>query len=305
MPVPVTISTPNPDQIPAVCRVLFRHLPEPERSLRSARVSQLFASGEFDPKELLFAEVDGELLGAGFVHLEPGNQASVWLPGVLAGPHRDTIETALAEAYRSRFLTHGVKFGQLLLPESASSCPPALEQIGFRFVTRLEYLLRRLTHRDRTDPSATGLTVIPVEESRIPGELLLATYEGSRDVPELNDTRSIAEILAGYGSHQPDNPIQWYRLEHDAQPVGVLFVLVLKVQPEVVELGYVGLVPEARGHGLGRQAVEWVIQWAARTGAGCLSVTVDERNTPAVQLYRQQRFTVVERQSVYLWKPEW
>lgn len=297
----LTITTPRRDQIPAACRALFPSLSEPERSTRCAAVAQLFASGVFDPAELLIAQEGEQVVGAGFVHQEPGKQASVWSPGAIAGPRRDAIVTALAGAYRRRFLEQDTQVAQFLQPDTVPGCP-ALEHIGFRFITRMEYLARRLTLPDRTPSPEGELRFVPVDDTQTIGTILVSTYEGSLDVPELNDTRTADEILLGYATHSDDAPPRWYRIDHGTQPIGVL-MLSPGNRPDIVDLGYLGLVPLARGKGLGKPVVAGIIGLAARMGTEWLTVSLDERNTPASKVYRRHRFGPLTRQCVYLWKP--
>ena len=61
-----------------------------------------------------------------------------------------------------------------------------------------------------------------------------------------------------------------------------------------------GLVPEFRGRGWGRQIARYA-QWTAR-GAGVerLLVAVDATNRPAEKVYRSAGFEIWERRSVFL-----
>ncbi|MCZ2344348.1 MAG: GNAT family N-acetyltransferase [Bacteroidales bacterium] len=300
------LTSPRHDQLPGVCRLLFSALAEPERTARRTAAVEWFGSDAFDTTELLIAQdmtqEEERVVGAGFVHQEPGRQASIWVPVAIAGPRRDAIIVALAEAYRARFLAQGTQVAQLLLPETGPNCPPALEQIGFRFVTHMEYLARRLTLSDRTATIGEDYQLLPVDSVQAVGTLLVATYKDSLDIPELNDTRTVDEIVLGYTTpaHQP--PARWYRIDHGRQPVGVL-MLNPGDQLKMIDLGYLGLVPSARGRGAGKQVVAGVIGMAARMGMEWLTVSSDERNIPAGKVYRQSRFGILTRQRVYLWKP--
>ena len=54
-----------------------------------------------------------------------------------------------------------------------------------------------------------------------------------------------------------------------------------------------GVVAEARGHGVGRQLVEHAIAFLQTRQAGYLTLFVDEVNAPAVALYRCTGFVAV------------
>jgi ribosomal protein S18 acetylase RimI-like enzyme len=126
---------------------------------------------------------------------------------------------------------------------------------------------------------------------------LLETYEGTLDCPELNGTRTSAELVpetAQAGEHylaydptRPDNP------------VGVVS-LAVGAEPGAVDLSYVGVVPSARGRGYGSALVAFAIAEAARHRAGAVIVSVDARNGPALRLYRRHGFVETERRGVWL-----
>jgi len=57
-----------------------------------------------------------------------------------------------------------------------------------------------------------------------------------------------------------------------------------------VELVYLGLVPEARGRGLGRRLLEHGLALLKGRSERAVVLAVDERNTPAMKLYREAGF---------------
>jgi len=67
-----------------------------------------------------------------------------------------------------------------------------------------------------------------------------------------------------------------------------------------VELAYLGVVPDYRGGGLGENLLTAARLEATRRGANALSVSVDIRNWPALQLYRRCGFLETDRRDVWL-----
>ena len=66
------------------------------------------------------------------------------------------------------------------------------------------------------------------------------------------------------------------------------------------ELMYMGLVPEVRGRGWGRQITRYA-QWLARGAAiERIVVAVDAANSPADAMYRSTGFEMWDRRTVYL-----
>jgi ribosomal protein S18 acetylase RimI-like enzyme len=63
---------------------------------------------------------------------------------------------------------------------------------------------------------------------------------------------------------------------------------------------YMGLVPEARGRGWGRQITQHA-QWSAsRAGVERIVLAVDRVNEPALRMYRSTGFEMWDRRCVYV-----
>ena len=73
---------------------------------------------------------------------------------------------------------------------------------------------------------------------------------------------------------------------------------------EAWEIAYAGLIPEARGLGLGRALVRHCIAEAARAGISDLGLSVDSRNFKAIRVYRDLLFRIYELQDLYLLRPD-
>jgi ribosomal protein S18 acetylase RimI-like enzyme len=65
-----------------------------------------------------------------------------------------------------------------------------------------------------------------------------------------------------------------------------------------------GLVPEARRSGFGREILLHALCEARSAGASQVTLSVDDRNYPAHSLYRQVGFELFDRRAVLLlvWK---
>jgi len=79
-------------------------------------------------------------------------------------------------------------------------------------------------------------------------------------------------------------------------PVG--FVLAREAGGEA-EILSIGVVPQARGRGVGRALLRGVIDRLRYRGVGDLFLEADEGNDPALQLYRRLGFTVRGRRESY------
>jgi ribosomal protein S18 acetylase RimI-like enzyme len=279
-----------PSDLPAACRALF---PDPAQA---DRLLALFAAGEFDPAGLLTARVGGQLVGSALYQLHPGHAAVAWPPGADQPGVADTLALAVVERFRSA----GVKQAQCLLRPTDRPLAGPLERAGFRPITELTFLCRPVGAADAT---ATGswLRFDPVAEPTPAfATALSATYDGTLDCPELNGTRTIDEILAGYQA-RADRP-DWWLAADGGEPVGVV-ILSPGPRPGIAELSYLGLVPAVRGRGLGRDLLRFALARAAASAAEWLSLSADVRNEPALRLYRAWGFREYDRQHVLLWSP--
>jgi ribosomal protein S18 acetylase RimI-like enzyme len=122
-------------------------------------------------------------------------------------------------------------------------------------------------------------------------DVLVRCHEESQDCPELHGIRTPVEVVAGYRDCAPDTG-RWWLARRENSAVGVLVL-------GADELVFVGVVPEHRGRGIGRGLVE-----AACAAVPVLSVTVDERNAPAMQLYYSVGFRAIGVRDVYFGSPD-
>lgn len=295
----VPVRTAEVSERPAAVGLLVAHLPDAERPTAADRVLTRFAVGDLDPAGLLVASVGGVVAGAVFVQRLPGATAGVWPPGVAAGA--EEIADALAAGAIGRIRGFGVGVAHAFGREPERPRFAALERAGFRRVTALTFLTRLSPGASGVSPGniPSDLRFTPAGPTPAFAELLLATYDGTLDCPELNGTRSGADVLAGYTAGGVGD---WFVVARGGEPVGVLMFSSPAVLG-VVELGYLGLIPAARGAGLGGAIVRFALRHAAATGADAVSLSVDVRNRPAVRLYADFGFRELDRQDVYLWTP--
>jgi ribosomal protein S18 acetylase RimI-like enzyme len=109
----------------------------------------------------------------------------------------------------------------------------------------------------------------------------------------------VAEVIEGHRAQGTYDPDRWWLARAGGEPVGVVIVVELP-ESGAWEIAYMGVVPEARRRGFGRELLLKVL-WEARA-ADVLRVTlsVDVRNVPAWELYRGVGFEPFDRRAVYL-----
>jgi hypothetical protein len=129
--------------------------------------------------------------------------------------------------------------------------------------------------------------------------LVERTYQGSLDCPALDGVRRIADVLEGYRAIGIFDPTRWIIARHREQDIGCL-LLADHPRDHQWELVYMGVVPEARGHGWG-VAIARHAQWLARqAGRKRLVLAVDAANLPAIAVYAAAGFVTWDHRSVYL-----
>ncbi len=105
--------------------------------------------------------------------------------------------------------------------------------------------------------------------------------------------------MAGYRALGTFDPAHWLLVSEGPDDVGCV-LLADHPSSDQAELVYLGVVPEARGRGIGL-AMTRHAQWLAHcAGRGQLVVAVDAANTPALDVYAESGFVGWDRQSVFL-----
>jgi GNAT superfamily N-acetyltransferase len=301
-----TVAPAGPDDHAAACRLLASRRPAEEREEVARRFLDLLDTGEFDPAGLFVTRgTGGAVCGAVLAQAMPGALGLLFPPQTAAPEDRLVVTDALLTAAQEWLRGRGVKVCQSFAPTGDRADRPALERTGFARVTTVVHLRRELDPgrvRRGVDPAACPLALDPFTPADLPvfTDTLLATYEGSLDCPELTGTRTPADLVSGFRGPPTVRPDWWFLARRGGEPVGVV-MLDLGVEPGVVELNYLGLVPAARGRGWG----DWLVRFAARAAvaddARAVSLSVDARNTPARRLYERHGFRECDRRDVYLW----
>jgi ribosomal protein S18 acetylase RimI-like enzyme len=279
----------------------FQHFPAHERDTRVLNAISLIEKGELDGKGIFVAWRQAQLAGVLVCLPTPGAAALVWPPHS-TGKDRSQVEDALLRHGNRWLQSLGVKLAQTVLARDQVDLATPLLRNEFRHITTLLYLRHGLSQRRAPTPildfetySTCSLDVFVATLER--------TYEDTLDCPEINGVRNMDEILAGHRAQGIHNPEHWWLARRHGKPVGV--VLAARISEwEGWDLSYVGVVPEARGQGFGRQLTTQALLAAHQEGANELTLSVDRRNLPARNVYRRLGFRLFEEREVYLaiWK---
>lgn len=293
----ITVAPVQPGHEEPAFQMFFHTLPTPERARRVAAALDLVCSGELDPAGIFVAYLAGGPCGVLVCQLTPGAAALLWPPVVRAVAGRDAEDELVRQA--CGWLSHeGARLIHAVLTEDEAARAGALLRHGFQHLTRL-ILLR---HDLRTWPAPHTRLRYEAYDScdrTLFQATLLRTYVGTRDCPELNHVRTPEEVLAGHQAAGRHDPARWWLAWDGTEPAAVLL---LADMPALGgwDLSYLGVVPECRRHGLGRELTAKALAEARAAGAPHLTLAVDERNAPARALYAALGFAAYDQREVYL-----
>jgi GNAT superfamily N-acetyltransferase len=287
--------------------VLFQQHDPATRQQRSIRTEALLRGGELNPQGLFVAEHPKGILGVMLCTPAPGAVALVWPPQVVPCAAPELIEDRLCTTALNWLRSQNVKLAQVLLTAAESGQAAPLLRHGFEHVTTLAYLRQELASLPEREPAALRFEPCTADNAELFAATLLRTYEGTQDCPELNGVRTIEEILAGHRAQGVFAPERWWLVtERSAEgdgcvhrPVGVLLVNAL-AEDSGWEIIYMGVIPEARGRGLGRQLTEHALHTAAAHGVAHVDLCVDRRNLFARRVYEALGFTPFAERDVFL-----
>ena len=266
------------------------------------------AADELIDQSLKGTVVIGPVLGAwrgaqfvGAIWAQPQGAAAftLWLPRVASSEPEETT-AALVGQILDEIDRQGARMAQALVRPKATSEAGFLERFGFSTAAELVYLYS--DQRDwphawpedtiQLDPAAKN------EQSRL-RDVVEATYAETLDCPALDGLRSATDALEEYRKSPGYDPRLWFFVREAGQDVGCL-ILADHAEQDHWELVYVGVVPAARGRGLGLRVVRQAQHLARVADRGRIVLAVDVANRPAVAMYEASGFGEWDRRRVMM-----
>ena len=193
----------------------------------------------------------------------------------------------------------GARFIQAVAePEGRSPLACAIARAGMERLAVLAYLRRAVTEADARTPGPKGIVWKrwTAWRRRKFARTIARTYAGSLDCPAMAGLRTADDAIATHRAAGVFRAWAWHLAMEGGEAVGVVLTSEVEGRGDLV---YLGVVPEARGRGIGRSLVGQAIRDTARMGLPVLAVAVDTRNTPAVRLYARAGFKEVRRRLVF------
>jgi ribosomal protein S18 acetylase RimI-like enzyme len=227
--------------------------------------------------------------------LQQGEVGFLDPPGALSGITRDQA-TALLKFSKDAFAPSAGLI-QLMLPADDDVLESSARAAGLDFVANLLLLGRSCAQQEiePLDPAlhfaACGLELPHVIEN---------TYEGTLDCPMLTGKRATSDVIKGYAATGSTGKTYWRTLFASQNPIGCVLVAT-HPKLEIAELVYMGLVPPARGLGIGGHLLMEAERLTLASGLSKLVIGVDAANAPARKHYEDAGYLVWERKRVFLW----
>src|SRR5262249_29114899 len=175
------------EEMAALFRLLFQHLPEEDRENRVANGLKMLRDKELNASGALVARAEGHLQGALFCQAVAGASGLLWPPQTQ--PKRNhKIEDQLIEHACRMLADHGAKLVQSLLIEEEKFLADSLERNGFTHITQLWYMRHDLQIHADLFREPEGLEYRPYAscDKNQFHHTLLRTYESTQDCPEVN-----------------------------------------------------------------------------------------------------------------------
>ncbi|MFQ5806961.1 MAG: GNAT family N-acetyltransferase [Phycisphaerae bacterium] len=239
-----------------------------------------------------------------FVLFLPGETAIAMFPAPEARGIVPADQRRLLVAGLERLAGRALYYVQALVEPNATGKRNLLQASGFGHLTQLIYLQRRATFPWFDPPGAQEATWIAYNERRhdMFAQMLLVTYEDSRDCPELTGLRSIDAVIASHKAAGEFNPALWEIACVNGEHAGCILLSPL-IQGPVVEVVYMGVASRWRRRGVGKLLLRRALQHCRAVGASELTAVVDRRNRPARQLYARFGFkpTAAREAYIYSW----
>ena len=285
----------RPGDWTAALKLALARVSEAQRDARVRHCLQLLEAGVLDPRGVWIAREGDEILGVQICAPLAGSACLFWLPA-----SDNDCTDSLVHAGLDWARSIGCKLAQAMARPDELPFTQPLVRCGFRPITRMLQFGHDLVEVAEETPAPLRYESYRPSLRALFAATLERTYDGALDCPELNGKRTIDEILAGHRGQGAFHPEFWWLAYDGAAPVGVV-MLVEAPSDTSWELAYLGIVPEFRGRRLGRALSLHALHALRAQPATRLLLAVDERNGPALRLYRSLGFVEFECNEVLLY----
>jgi GNAT superfamily N-acetyltransferase len=247
---------------------------------------------------LLFARTADRVVGLMTAIAQEHGVGLMFPPELADDADADKTALRLVQAAVAHLKASGCSFCQLVLPTPDREKSAPFAAAGFVHLTDALILHRSLAEAPPIRPGGiVSVACDPIRDRETLEGLIGEIGVGSLDCPELDVWRTPRSLLEGHRTAAGDHPAEWRLYEQSGKCVGAAFAFHDR-DADCWELLFFGVVPEARGRGLGHAILQDVVARAATT-AGAIRAAVDFRNAYAISTYGRSLF--LPRESVEVW----
>jgi len=209
----------------------------------------------------------------------------------------------LIDHAHSRLDPRRVALAQALLETDEPLLARALAQAGYARLAVLHYMERRLAKLKRFPQpqwpaEAQLLEYDPALDSQFKSALA-ESYIDTLDCPNLCGLRDLDDVLADHKGVGVQDPSLWTLVLWKGRPAAVLLLNPL-ADGESIELSYLGVAAGDRRRGLARRLMAHAMHRLSDRPFRRLTLAVDERNEPAVRLYKSFGLACTDRRLAYI-----
>jgi GNAT superfamily N-acetyltransferase len=268
--------------------VLFADREPTTRRLAVQLVEQSALQGTMSLGGLFVAVRGDRITGAILAEPAAGRGGSVFPPSCQKDEEDDSLD--LVDAALEHLRQSGARWSYCLVPPNESQAIQRLVAGGFLVESEVVSMACPASGFGDSEPR-DGLAFVSFRDELRDRMLSVVeqTYLDSRDCPSLSRLRSAADALESHRAAGPFEPRRWRFAVWNGQDVGCVLTAALHSEKSGI-LSYMGLVPSARGRGLGGALVREAQSIASRAGWHSLLLGVDLRNVPAIRLYEAAGF---------------
>ena len=269
-------------------------IPTSEDKANSRSLAQLYVHTRKNGSKIWRASEDRVLKAVAMISVSDGNVGFLYHSPVGAqGVNRDMLTELIDRLSRDRLKSNVPIIQAFVSPDYVDDIE-VLCDAGLRSYANLIDMVSYLGDLEKWRlPSGykTRVSFVNGIEFGMEGlkEIIQSTYEGTLDCPDLTGKRDIDDIIESHRKTGIYTPQWWDVVMMDGKPVGCILIN-KSTEASVCRLVYIGIKPQFRGLGIGREMIN--ITGLRAIAAGCVEmrVAVDSDNTPALRLYKMFGF---------------
>ena len=283
--------------------ILLLNLDEDDRELQLQKMLESDARGDLSLDGLLLARLHEVATGALLFTVQSDASAYVWPPVIArtASSWQEAVSMALLEQAVELIRQQNCWIAHSILSADDPKMD-VMHRAGFEKLVALQNMEHNEpgalteTYSDRLE----RVSYSPSAHERFQ-QVVRQTYVDTQDCPEIVGLRTADEALEGHRLAGDSSDSLWYLYQSNGEDVAVLLIAEDSKFAEW-EISYLGVVPDHRRRGLARRITIEALNDAQSAGMQSVTLSVDERNGPAIDLYRALGFQCRSHQVIHALK---